>query len=282
MFIVSKIAGLILMPSMLLVLLGLIGLWRARNFRGHGRKLLALSLFGLLAIGLLPLGEILVRPLEQRFPLPDATAVQEVHTIVLLGGAVETDLTANRRVLTTNAASERLTETLAIMADEPSMPLIISGGSGSLWSNQKEAPLIRDWLLTQGIERSRIIVDDDSRNTYENAINTLEKLKDHIANVEHSRLLIVTSAAHMPRAIGCFRQAAKAVGLEYLAFTAWPVDYRSTTVQLAYLQPLGAGLADFDAAAREWLGLAIYYLLGRTPSLFPAPDEGEGKAVSLP
>ena len=80
------------------------------------------------------------------------------------------------------------------------------------------------------------------------------------------RWLLVTSAHHMPRSVGIFRGAGFAV-------EAFPVDYR-TRGAIDLLRPfstLGDGLRRTDTAMREWVGLAIYRLTGRSDSLFPAP-----------
>jgi uncharacterized SAM-binding protein YcdF (DUF218 family) len=78
--------------------------------------------------------------------------------------------------------------------------------------------------------------------------------------------LLVTSAYHMPRAIGTFRRVGFAV-------EAYPVDYRTRGIEdLARPFPnLGEGLRRGDIAMREWVGLLMYRLAGRTNALFPAP-----------
>ena len=80
------------------------------------------------------------------------------------------------------------------------------------------------------------------------------------------RWLLVTSAWHMPRAVGVFRQAGFPV-------TAYPVDFR-TGGRANVLRPfatLSEGLRRLDVAAKEWAGLVGYRLTGRTGELFPRP-----------
>jgi len=76
----------------------------------------------------------------------------------------------------------------------------------------------------------------------------------------------VTSAYHMPRSIGAFRRVGFAV-------EAYPVDYRTRGIEdLARPFPsLGEGLRRGDIAMREWIGLLMYRLAGRTNELFPGP-----------
>jgi uncharacterized SAM-binding protein YcdF (DUF218 family) len=81
------------------------------------------------------------------------------------------------------------------------------------------------------------------------------------------RWLLVTSAWHMPRSIGIFRR---------VGFTVepWPVDYRTADAWdlLRLFDAPADGLKRLDTATREWVGLLIYRLTGRTDALFPAPQ----------
>jgi uncharacterized SAM-binding protein YcdF (DUF218 family) len=76
--------------------------------------------------------------------------------------------------------------------------------------------------------------------------------------------ILLTSASHMPRAVGVFHK----VGWTVLP---WPVGYQSRDHISAYPQSMGKKLAVLDWAAHEWIGLAIYYLQGRISALLPAP-----------
>jgi uncharacterized SAM-binding protein YcdF (DUF218 family) len=113
-----------------------------------------------------------------------------------------------------------------------------------------------------GIPADRIIVEERSRDTAENARFT-KALADPRPG---ERWLLVTSAFHMPRSIGAFRRVGFAV-------EAYPVDYRTRGPEdLARpFASLGDGLRRSDIAMREWIGLLIYWLAGRTSELFPAP-----------
>jgi uncharacterized SAM-binding protein YcdF (DUF218 family) len=88
--------------------------------------------------------------------------------------------------------------------------------------------------------------------------------------------LLVTSAWHMPRAVGVFRRLGWSV-------IPYPVDYRTDGVAIAYRGfDLKGGLERFSLAAREWVGLAVYRLLGRSDAWFPAPSEPAGGAGEAP
>src|SRR5436189_176106 len=110
-----------------------------------------------------------------------------------------------------------------------------------------------------GIAKERIILEGKSRDTEENARFTKELLQPKPGE----RWLLVTSAHHMPRSVGVFRAAGFPV-------EALPVDYRTRGAAdiLRPFSTLGDGLRRTDTAMREWVGLAIYRMVGRTEALF--------------
>ena len=113
-----------------------------------------------------------------------------------------------------------------------------------------------------GIARERLVAEDKSHNTVENA-----RFSKALADPKPGeRWLLVTSAYHMPRAIGIFRQAGFPV-------EAYPVDWR-TRGAIDLMMPfdsLTGGLRRTDTAVREWVGLFAYWITGQSAALFPAP-----------
>ena len=272
MFYLSKLAELLILPSIALTLCCLIGILILRAYPRFGRSLALGSLSLLLLIGLLPVGEFVIRPLEERFAPPDRALLREAHTAVMLGGVLQPNLMPENRPLALGEAAERLVELDRISLIQADLPLVISGGSGSLWEQNAEAPLIRDWLGEGGLDKRRVMVEAESRNTFENAQKTLELLAPTLPDDREIKILIITSASHMPRSIGVFRRVAANKGLTNLRFTAWPVDYRSSPLTVLRLQRFGQGLAKIDHAAREWVALTLYFLLGRTDQWLPRAD----------
>ena len=139
--------------------------------------------------------------------------------------------------------------------------VVIAAGHGELVPNRvTEAEATRSLLVSDGLDPSRILIDDRSRNTFENAL-----FSKKVANPQPGEVwLLVTSAVHMPRAVGCFRR----VGWTILPY---PVDYHTGRSITPDLFDLAENLALFERAMREWVGLVAYRLLGRTDALFPAP-----------
>ena len=105
-----------------------------------------------------------------------------------------------------------------------------------------------------GIDGARILLEEKSRTTSENA----EFTKALLTPAPGERWLLVTSAYHMPRAMGCFRAAGFDV-------TPWPVDYRTRGPQdlLRFPPRPSEAWRRLDLAAKEWIGLLIYRLLGK-------------------
>src|SRR5438309_3442724 len=145
----------------------------------------------------------------------------------------------------------------------PDARIVFSGGSGRIiYAGVSEASLAARLFESFGIAKERIALEDKSRDTDENGRFT----KELVQPKPGERWLLVTSAHHMPRAVGVFRAAGFPV-------EAYPVDWRTRGAEDA-LRPfasVGDGLRRSDTAVREWVGLAVYWLTGRSSELFPAP-----------
>jgi uncharacterized SAM-binding protein YcdF (DUF218 family) len=266
-FVLAKIFGFFALPSNVLISLGVLGvLLTATRFARAGRRLAAIALVLIAIAGWSPLGNALILPLEERFPAYDFswdTSRGAPAGIICLGGAVDTVVSPARGEVALNEAAERMTAIAELMRRYPQAHLVFSGGSGRLiFDGVTEAELAVRLFESFGIEKSRVILENKSRDTDENARFTKELVQPR----PDERWLIVTSAHHMPRAIGAFRAAGFPV-------EAFPVDYRTRGAidLLRPFSPLSDGLRRTDTAMREWVGLVVYRMTGRTSELFPAP-----------
>jgi uncharacterized SAM-binding protein YcdF (DUF218 family) len=264
-FILAKVVWFLLQPSSLMlgaVIAGAILAFTA--WRRLARGLLWGAIVALLICGLSPLGDHLIRPLEQRFsrPVLDQPG-PPIDGIIVLGGAEDGRAMDSPQLAALNEAAERYTEAVALARQLPGARLVFSGGSGALAAAEPpEAEAAARLFVALGISSERITLESKSRDTCENAAFTAR-----LVNPQPSqRWLLVTSAAHMPRAVGCFRRARFVV-------EPWPVDYRAPRrVGLTlWHRSIPEGLRRIDAVMREYVGLAAYYLAGRTDTLFPAP-----------
>ncbi len=273
-FVVSKLLWFVAAPGNLLLLVLLAGVLRAVwTRRRRGLILIAAPTLGFLAIAMLPVGPWLTQPLENRFPT--IAAPTRVDGIILLGGSIDPGLSRARGQIALIAAAGRVTETAALARRFPAARVVISGGDpsivpaslpgaipGAVPEAMSEAAATRDLLVELGAPAERIELEGRSRNTEENAVFSLAVAQPKPGEI----WLLVTSAMHMPRAVGCFRRAG------WADITPYPVDYRtSTTIGTGLGLLLADDLVLVNFATKEWLGLVAYYALGRTDALFPAP-----------
>lgn len=264
-FFLSKTLWWLLAPvNLLLILLCAGTAFLFTRFVRFGRALVSVAALGFLVAGVLPTGTILMRQLEDRFPRPPAIA-QAPAGIIVLGGGVDEVVTAMRGPLALTAAGDRMTEAAMLARRFPQAKLVFTGGSASLLgSSLREAHVAQRLFIGLGLPPEQLVFEQESRNTYENAMLTRDLVKPQPGQ----RWLLVTSAAHMPRAAGIFRKAGFQV-------TPYPVDYRtpgsSRDYRLVSSDILG-GLTLTETAVREYLGLAAYWFAGKTDALFPAPE----------
>jgi uncharacterized SAM-binding protein YcdF (DUF218 family) len=112
----------------------------------------------------------------------------------------------------------------------------------------RQTDKFRAKIMAFGVDGRRLVTERESRNTSENALDAAKILNPQ----PHQRWILITSSWHMPRAVGCFR----ASGFDV---SAYPVDPPKTNPR------------NLELAIKEWIGLFVYRLMGRTQELFPAP-----------
>ncbi len=261
-FILSKTVAFLFLPSNVLILLGLAGAaLMATRRRRAGACMAAASLLLLTAAGFLPVGSLLTHTLESRFPPWDASHGAP-DGIVVLGGAIASDLSREYGEPVVGGDGNRIFAMSKLARAYPSARIVYSGGDASLSGDlPPEAGFVYPLLDNLGIPRSRVTLEMRSRNTAENAAY----VKDLINPKPGERWLLVTSAQHMPRAIGCFRKVGFAV-------EAYPVGWHTgRTADPIWSRSLSNGLGRLDTAAYEWLGLISYWATGKTRELLPSP-----------
>lgn len=266
MFAAYKIASILLQPSLLAAVSTLAGLLLLRL---SIRRTLALRLawggvIYLIGFGIFPLGNVLILPLEQHFAdVTPPVSTDGIAGLIILGGFEDSWVSSGRGVLTVNESAERLTEGVRLALALPNTKVLFSGGVGALWRAGEEATKpVADYLAAVGIDRNRILLEGRSRNTLENAALSATLA----APRPGEKWLLITSAYHMPRALGLFRRA---------GFDAhpWPVDYRTRGWQdvWRFSDRIPAGHQRLDLAVTEWAGLICARLTGRIDQMFPPP-----------
>lgn len=225
-----------------------------------GRALATATVVLVVAADAFSVDSLLVSTLENRFAVPDPMPAQ-VDGIIVLGGSVQVSISQARGMSVLNHNGDRLVQFAALARQYPTAQLVFTGGGAN-------ADNLDEWLWSQraladlGVDSSRLTIEGRSTSTYENAVFGYEVA----APQPGQAWLLVTSAWHMPRAIGSFRVA----GWEVIPY---PVAYLSgggvAHVQFPW-RPF-AVLTSLTIIGREWLALAAYRYLGRTDAFLPGP-----------
>ena len=262
-FYVSKLLGPFSDPRTALyaaLVAGVLALWTP--WKRAARFLLTATLLVGFVAGSAPLGTIAVNWIESIVPPPERLP-DRVDGVVMLGGDVNSRMMRLRPASPGSDASRQIA--FADLARRyPDAKLVFSGGSGQVLDREDtDADGARLLLPMLGLDPARVLFEDRSRNTHENAIYSRE-----LAGARPGETwLLVTSAFHMPRSLASFRKA----GWDVIPY---PVGY------LTLPQPADGWFPalTFDGrmyylavAMREIAGFAYYYATGRTDSFVPKP-----------
>ena len=258
-YILAKIFWVVAQPISIVALLILAGIvLLAFGWRRLGIASSAAALIVLVLCGFTSLGAIIIRPLEERFVRP-ATMPDSVDAIIVLGGSTLARVSTARDVAELNEAGDRLTDAVMLARRYPEAQIVYSGGAGLLDPGEPEAATAERFFISMGIAAGRLVLEDQSRNTDENAELTAQMFGSG------GNALLVTSAFHMPRSVGLFRR----VGLDVVP---WPTDYRGSgreSFGFDFANPVH-NLNTTSIAVKEWIGLLVYHWTGRIDTVLPA------------
>ena len=260
-FYASKLIWALISPDSFLVILA-VGAWVSLVLgrKKLSRYLLTICASLLLIISLLPVGEWLISPLENRFTT-NAALPARVDGIIVLGGSIDALKSQSWQQGEMGASAERISNLLYLSNIYPDAQLVFTGGSGAeMHQDFKEAEMAQILFEQLNLGDRAIIYESESRNTYENAVHS----KSLVNPTDRENWLLVTSAFHMPRSIGVFcRQQWKV--------QAYPVDHYSLKGNLLRVEfRFSENLEILRIAAREWVGLLAYRISGKTDRLIPS------------
>jgi uncharacterized SAM-binding protein YcdF (DUF218 family) len=246
----SKTLPYLVYPLTIALVLMLIALVLPRR-----RVLLATALLILGVSSLPPVAQGIYGSLEARYPPVDIAKLPNADAIVVLGGAVRVPVPP-RKDFELDSASNRIRHAAKLFRAGKANRVLLSGGNlfEQARGVQGEAHYMRVFLSELGVPSDAILVEDRSRSTRENAVETKRVLEQRGLK----RVLLVTSAAHMPRALGTFR----ATGIDAVPA---PTDYRVDDFAepaLLKLLPDAGYLEQTTQGVREYLGHAVYRLRG--------------------
>lgn len=250
-FYLSKTVGYLGFPLTLCLLLIVAGAIINRILPRLSGILIWLGAIFLWVCSIDPVSSFLIAPLE--IPYQETVAPEKVSAIIILGGASDLALSTSKRV-ELGPAGDRFLVSLQLAKKYPDAAIVYTGGTGAFMPQDiKEGSIFRDIATQMGVERSRILVDDASRNTRENATETKKLLPD----TPDREMLLVTSAFHMTRSLACFRK----VGMNPVPYA---VDFRGHRGPLnpVFWIPQVDNLATSTHAIKEYIGLITYRISG--------------------
>jgi len=256
----SKLIWILASPgSVLVIWITIATVLLLRDKIAAAKKNFAIIAIALVTLGFLPIGQWLIIPLENRFatnpPLPD-----KVDGIVVLSGSEIARLSDHWQQVELNGAGERNFTFMKLARRYPDAQLVYTGGSPSLLNQQyKEADVAKQLYRELGLDVSRIQFERNARNTAENAALSYKMVNPG----QDENWLLITTAWHMPRSYGLFCQ----VGWRVLPY---PVDHQVIPGQMQFQWAFVKNLYDLNVAVKEWVGLTVYYLLGKTSAFLPS------------
>jgi uncharacterized SAM-binding protein YcdF (DUF218 family) len=250
-FVLGKLLNAVLLPPGVFVVgLVLLAILATRARAPRSVRWLALALAGLLYLSsVTPTRALLVGPLERRYP-PLAAGSRFDAVAVLAGGAGADAPERPGSQGLSGASLARLVHGWEL-ARRAGTPIIVSGGDPLNAKGLPDAEIMRRELVALGASESAVIVEGRSRNTLENARFTLDICRARGLR----RVVVVTSAVHMPRAMRCFRH----FGGDALAA---PTDYLGAgpVLSLGAVVPSADDMAAVVSALHEYFG-DLYYRL---------------------
>ncbi|MDF2960872.1 MAG: hypothetical protein K0S39_2607 [Paenibacillus sp.] len=241
-YIIKYIYTFFIPPGIFITLLIGFNLWLRKRDKGAARLLWAVVFF--IYIFTLPVtGNLMLGLLERSYTPP--ASIQGDVIVLLTGGAVGNTPDVDGRGNLTGFTMNRVV-TAYKLHKSTGLPIIISGGQVYKDSGN-EGRIVKRNLLAFGVKESSLILDDKSRNTEENAINTAHILRQN----NFAKPVLVTSAFHMKRSVGNFNQLG-------ISTVPYPTDYlvpQPYNVTVTSLLPSSDGVQKCSLAAKEYLGL---------------------------
>jgi uncharacterized SAM-binding protein YcdF (DUF218 family) len=247
---VSAVVSAFISPLVFLLAFAAAGVLLALRRRAAGWIVLGVSLFVMFAFAIEPGRDLVLRPLEDRFPPLQLSRLPDIDAVVVLGaGSVDDAPDEGGGTALSREAARRLVWGAAL-ARLAGVPVIVSGGRA--WERgggDPESTAARRLLERLGVPTGSVVEDPQSRDTWENARQVLSLVP------ENGTVALVTSAYHMPRATLAFASAG-------IAFVPAPTDYRARRGRYDVLSfaPSFGCLAESFQAIREYVGLAWYRL----------------------
>ena len=218
--------------------------------KAWGKRFVFISCFGFVLFGVIPIGLWTFENLENHFPKIQ-TIPPDAKGMILLGGSFDKMTTVARRETAYNLTGGKFYQFIQLSKEYPHLKLVFTGTAFEVETAKKE-------FAALGVDPSSIIFEDSSKDTQENAARTAALIKP----TPDEKWVLITSAYHMPRSVGLFRKA----GFNVIPF---PLDYHAPGMyEPWFFLGLTLNLNAWQASSREWLGMVINYLMGRSDEVY--------------
>jgi uncharacterized SAM-binding protein YcdF (DUF218 family) len=250
----------LLQPSSLIFWLLVLGfVFLLLRWNALGRGLIGFTLILATLPAVFPVMEMLAKPLENHFVQPNPLP-ESIDGILVLGGSVDWPISQSRSLMNLNKAGERMFAVANLAERYPTAKLVFTGLFKEVIPNELSSNAqAKTFLSGPEFQNRTITFIGAARSTYEEALLSIETVKPQAGE----RWLLVTSAYHMPRAIGVFQT-------QGWTLLPYPVDYQSTgTLEFKPTINILGRLVDLDDLAREWGALFMYKRLGRIEKMLP-------------
>lgn len=255
MFIVSKIAYVFLTPFVWVLIITILLLILQKN-KAIFKKLLFINLFLLFFFSNTAIFKFFMHKWEIH-----GVKIEEVNKKykvgLVLGGMFEFDNDLTR--LSVRRGGDRIWQALSLYKLKIIEKIMISGNHGFVFDRGlNESEQLREVLIQFGIEKDDIIIETKSKNTFENAVESVRILND--LNILPKEVLLITSAFHMRRSLKCFQKQ------EFMLDVFSTDQYTGKKLHInwdEYFWPSGSTFIEWQVLIKEWVGFVSYRVLGR-------------------
>ncbi len=197
-----------------------------------------------------PVADFLLRPLERKCSLAQGSDLK-ADAIVVLSGDVKKRVSPGSDI---EVGGNRVLKAVRLYKSGAAPIILMTGGSGDLFDQSfKESVLMKDLAVEFGVPKEKIIIETESRNTRENALYAKRLLDKN--NVK--RIILITSAFHLPRSCALFKK----VGIDVIPVGT---DFRATDEQYNPFSfiPSSGNLSQSSVALKEYVAIFTYWLMG--------------------
>lgn len=249
-FIASKVLSFICQPIVWVFVLALMALFH-RQAKKRRRYLIA-SIFILYVFS----NQVIFHEFSTAWGMdevPKSQLKEKYAVAIVLGGLVS--INPKREQIEFQSNADRILQVLPLYEEGRVDKILLSGGSGRLIAKEKEADYIARYLIEIGVDSNDVWIENQSRNTYENALYSRELLLEKKIS---GPILLCTSASHMKRSYLCFKK----LGLNPDPYPVDPLSLARDINPETLLIPKASVMQGWYHLIHEWIGLLSYKLMG--------------------